>query len=90
MPDESALRTVIIISFNTRELTLRCLNAIYAEANGFLHEVIVVDNASEDASVDAINRAFPQTRVIVNERNLGFARPITKRFARLREDISFF
>ncbi len=62
----------VIVSFNTRQLTLNCIKSIYKhEKKDF--EVIVVDNASTDGSVPAISKQFPQVKLIVNEHNLGFS-----------------
>ena len=71
------LLSVIIVSYNTRDMTLDCLRALYAdlEASGLggeRSEVWVVDNASKDGSVQAIRDAFPQVRLIESARNLGF------------------
>lgn len=66
--------SVIIVSWNTRELLLDCLRHLpYALGPGKREaEVIVVDNASTDGAADAVRAAFPDTRVRVLERNLGF------------------
>jgi GT2 family glycosyltransferase len=63
--------SVVLVSFNTRDLTLACLKSLQAELKE-PGQVIVVDNASSDGSVDAIRGTFPQVRVIANDRNLGF------------------
>jgi GT2 family glycosyltransferase len=72
-----ALRTpdvsVVVVSFNTRDFVLPCLEALYRETRGVEFEVIVVDNASRDGSADAIESSFPQVRLLRSERNLGFA-----------------
>jgi GT2 family glycosyltransferase len=65
--------TVIIVSFNTRDLTLKALETLYANAGDVHMRVIVWDNASADSSADAIAAAFPQTELIRSEENLGFA-----------------
>jgi len=62
----------IIISYNTREMTLRCLRTLEGELAGIDAEVIVVDNASKDGSVEAIQTEFPGTRVIASTTNDGF------------------
>lgn len=66
--------SVIIISYNTRQMTLDCLRALYADLEdaGKSAEVWVVDNASGDGSVPAIRAAFPDVRLIENPRNAGF------------------
>jgi GT2 family glycosyltransferase len=68
------LLSVIIISYNTRDMTLECLRVLEAElsASSLSAEVWVVDNASSDGSVDAIGEAFPRVRVIANTDNAGF------------------
>jgi hypothetical protein len=70
-----ALRlSVIIVSYNTRPMTLECLSTLYADLAGIDSEVWVVDNASGDGSAAAIQSAFPQVRLIANNRNVGFGR----------------
>ncbi len=59
--------TVIVVSFNTRELTRACLASIEPH-----HEVIVVDNASNDGSADMIAESFPHAKLIRNQNNRGF------------------
>ena len=46
--------TLVIVSFNTREILLRCLGTIKSYTEDISYEVIVVDNASEDGTVDAV------------------------------------
>lgn len=69
---EGSLISAIVVSYNTREMTLRCLEALLADLEGLDHEVWVVDNASSDGSADAIAECCPQVRLIRSDRNLGF------------------
>lgn len=65
--------SIIIVSWNVRDLLHRALDAAYAswgDRPGL--EIIVVDNASGDGSVDMLREAFPQVRVIANTTNRGF------------------
>lgn len=63
--------SVVVVSWNTRELLLAALgSALPLPVRG---EVIVVDNASSDGSAEAVESSFPEAKVIRNERNLGFA-----------------
>lgn len=64
--------SVIVVNFNTREVTCECLTALDREMNGIRAEIFVVDNASSDGSVEAIRQSFPAVQVIENRRNLGF------------------
>jgi GT2 family glycosyltransferase len=67
--------SVIIVSYNTREITLECLHALFADIRStpdLKAEVWVVDNASHDGSAAAIRAEFPGVRVIANTENRGF------------------
>ena len=64
--------SIVIVSYNTREMTLACLASVYAQTQAPF-EVIVVDNASVDGSAAAIAEAFPQVRLIAETVNHGFA-----------------
>ena len=65
--------TIVIVSFNTRETLLRCLKSIKKHTQDICYEVIVVDNASEDKTVDAVVNQFPEVQVITNPDNRGFS-----------------
>jgi len=65
--------TIIIVSYNTRQLTLECLRSIFVETKALEFEVIVVDNASTDGSVEAIAAEFQAVHVLAQTQNLGFA-----------------
>ncbi len=65
--------SIIIVSYNTREMTLACLHSVYEQTRGLEFEVVVVENASVDGSGDAIAREFPQVRLVRLEENVGFA-----------------
>ena len=64
MPDVS----VSIVNTNSRELLVACLESLRGEDV----EIVVLDNASEDGSVDAVRRAFPEVRVVAQEFRAGF------------------
>ncbi|KXG76291.1 glycosyltransferase family 2 protein [Thermotalea metallivorans] len=66
--------SIIIVNYNTKELTLQTLRSIYAGNNKFLYEVILVDNASKDDSVEVFKKEFPQVKLIENNQNLGFSK----------------
>src|SRR5687768_13513466 len=66
--------SILIISYNTRQLTLRCLRSVYEQTREVSFEVIVCDNASSDGSADAISREFPQVQLVALAENVGFAR----------------
>lgn len=66
--------SIIIVSYNTCRLTVDCLESVYGSETVYSYEVIVVDNASKDDSVQAIQESFPQVRLIANNDNTGFAK----------------
>jgi GT2 family glycosyltransferase len=65
--------SIIIVSYNTRELTLECLRSVYDQTRDVSFEVFVVDNASADGSAAVIAAEFPQVHLIANAENRGFA-----------------
>ena len=67
------LISVIIVSWNTRDLTLAAVASALSQKCDAAVEVIVVDNASRDDTVAALSERYPQVRVIETGRNLGFA-----------------
>ncbi len=64
--------SVVIVSFNTRDLLLECLASLAAVRVPL--ETIVVDNASTDGSASAVRTHAPSARVIESGENLGFSR----------------
>ncbi|MEZ6194270.1 MAG: glycosyltransferase family 2 protein [Planctomycetota bacterium] len=65
--------SIVIASYNTRDLLLQCLASIEASEGAGEVEVFVVDNDSRDGTVDALREHFPDVRLVLNPRNLGFA-----------------
>ncbi|HQN65164.1 MAG TPA: glycosyltransferase family 2 protein [Methylophilus sp.] len=68
------LISVILVSYNTAQMSIDALHHLYASKGNFELEVIVIDNASRDNSVDLIRLAFPQVKLLVNTNNVGFGR----------------
>ena len=66
--------SVIIVSYNVEHFLHLCLESVYAATKNICVEVIVIDNASSDKSVEMVNKEFPSARVIANVDNLGFAK----------------
>jgi GT2 family glycosyltransferase len=65
--------SVVIVSFNTRDLLRECITSLLRECEGISSEVFVVDNVSRDGSADMVEREFPTVRLIRSDVNLGFA-----------------
>ena len=66
--------SVVILSFNTKELLGNCLTSIDKNTSGVDFEVIVVDNASADGSSAMVKKQFPKVKLIENKDNLGFTK----------------
>jgi O-antigen biosynthesis protein len=74
-PPESPLSlSVVIVNYNVRNLLENCLHSLFSSLESIPSEVLVVDNCSDDGSVDMVRSRFPQVRVFENDRNLGFAK----------------
>ena len=65
--------SIIIVSRDTRGLTLDRLHLLYAQTRDLSFEVSVIDSASADGSVAAIAAEVPQVHLIANVENRGFA-----------------
>jgi GT2 family glycosyltransferase len=65
--------SIFIVSYNTRELTRRCLQSVFEAGVAAEHEIILVDNASADGSADMVEREFPSVKLVRSDVNLGFA-----------------
>lgn len=68
---------VVIVTFNGRDVLLGALRTLLPSCDalqGIASQVVVVDNASTDGTVEAVRREFPQVRVIANATNDGPAR----------------
>jgi N-acetylglucosaminyl-diphospho-decaprenol L-rhamnosyltransferase len=70
---DSPLLSVIVINHNGEKWLPECLDSLASVAAGIPHEVILVDNGSQDASLQLLARAYPHVRVIANTTNRGFA-----------------
>ncbi|MDF1818777.1 MAG: glycosyltransferase family 2 protein [Immundisolibacteraceae bacterium] len=66
--------SIIVVNWNVRDLLEQCLDSIPLSMGGEAgdYEILVVDNASIDGSVEMVKRRFPEIHLIANEENLGF------------------
>lgn len=65
--------SIILVSYNTRELTLAALRSVIEQTHHSSYEIIVIDNASSDGSAAAIADEFPEVRLFALTNNIGFA-----------------
>ena len=78
--------SILIVSYNTRELTRACLRSLYAETRDLDFEVLVVDNASADGSARMLAEEFPSVRLFALDVNEGFARAVNRAAAEASGD----
>lgn len=66
--------SVILVSYNTIEMTKMALSHLVASSHDVEMEVIIIDNDSKDCSVEVLRREYPQVTLIENKTNVGFGR----------------
>ena len=66
--------SIIIVNYNVRHFLEQCLHAVYHAIQGLSAEVLVIDNASTDGSLEYLQPLFPQVQFIALQDNLGFAK----------------
>ena len=76
--------SIVIVSFNTKDLLLHCLESVQRNTTGLASEIFVVDNASKDGSADAVSKSFPQVQLIRNRENRGLSAADNQAFRKSR------
>jgi GT2 family glycosyltransferase len=66
--------SIIIVNYNVKEFLQNLLHSLNKAVSNLRHEVVVIDNASDDGSVEFIHEKFPQIKLISNQTNLGFSK----------------
>ena len=66
--------SILIVNYNVKDYLLQCLRSIQDRDDALEVQVVVVDNASSDNSVDELRPQFPDVQWIALEENLGFGR----------------
>lgn len=66
--------SIIIVNYNTKELTGNCINSVIKNTRHISYEIILVDNASKDGSCEYLKDIFPGIQIIANSENMGFAK----------------
>ena len=68
----------ILVNWNTKVLILDAVRSIMDTVHGYTYEICVVDNGSQDGSPEAMRKAFPKISLIINNRNVGFAKAVNQ------------
>ena len=72
MATNSVVRlTIVIVSYNTQRALADCLNALHEQPPSLSHQIIVVDNASNDGTVNLIQQQWPSIKIIQMGFNLS-------------------
>lgn len=79
--------SVVIVSWNVRDLLHRALVSVLREAKEIALEVFVVDNSSRDGSAEMVKEDFPSVRLIANRKNIGFAAGCNQAIRESRGDL---
>ena len=66
--------SIIIVNYNTKDLTMQCIDSVIEKTTDVKYEIILVDNASADGSVAALKAKYNDIIVIESPTNLGFGR----------------
>ena len=65
--------SIVVLNYNTKNITLECINSILGQKWKHEIDLVIIDNASGDGSVKAIKSKHPKLRVIENIKNYGFS-----------------
>lgn len=66
--------SIIIVNYNVKEFLQNLIHSIEKASQNITKEIIVVDNASDDGSVEIVRERFPYVKLIANKSNLGFGK----------------
>jgi GT2 family glycosyltransferase len=66
--------SIIIVNYNVKEFLQNLIHSIYQAVKNISYEIIIVDNASEDGSIEFLKDKFPDVKLIENKKNLGFSK----------------
>jgi len=67
--------SICIVTYQARDFLRDSLRSIYAAVDSISFEIIVVDNHSEDGTLDMLRKEFPEVQLLINQQNTGYTRP---------------
>ncbi len=70
--------SIIIVNYKTPSMLGHCIDAIKASSTKASYEIIVVDNASEDKTVEMLENDYPEVNLIASQENLGFPKAVNR------------
>lgn len=66
--------SILIVNYNTWDFLYRCIDSIYSAGIRLKFEILIIDNNSSDKSVTLIKNNFPDINLVINQKNVGFAK----------------
>lgn len=82
--------SIIIVNYNVKEFLQNLLHSIEKASSNISKEIIVIDNASDDGSVEVIKEKFPTVNLIENKKNVGFGSANNQGLAVAKGDFILF
>lgn len=82
--------SIVILNYNVKDLLLNCLKSVLGDKNSKNWQVIVVDNASSDGSVEAMRKRYAGIEIIENKTNLGFAAGNNSAIPKIKSPVVLF
>lgn len=76
--------SVILVSYNTVEMTKKALSHLFASTGDYKMEVFIIDNDSKDRSAEILRREYPDITLIENTKNVGFGRANNQALAKIK------
>jgi GT2 family glycosyltransferase len=73
---ETPVLSICIVTYKVRDLLCDCLHSIYQNSPDFPFEIIIVDNNSQDGTIELLQQEFPQIRYVENQKNEGYTLPM--------------
>jgi GT2 family glycosyltransferase len=67
--------SICIVTYRARDFLRDCLRSIYGTVDSVSFEIIIVDNHSEDGTLEMLRSDFPDIRLLVNDHNTGYTKP---------------
>lgn len=64
--------SIIFVNYKSKDLTINAVKSVVEKTEGLEYEIFVVDNNSQDGSIEAISKEFPDINIIKNSINAGF------------------
>ncbi|MEI6853350.1 MAG: glycosyltransferase family 2 protein [Bacteroidota bacterium] len=79
--------SIIVINYNTFELTCNCIQSVYDKTRDLTFEIILVDNASSECNADLFLQRYPEIVLLKCNENLGFAKGNNKGIEKAKAEV---